>query len=221
MKLSERIRAGSEAAPWVVEEVRIIEAKLASLQPQAEALHKVAAAPGFEAGVDVTMAPAAARNLAASFNRLDQAHQDMTAERDDWRNYAREAGAQKVRTQVELNQATDKLEAAAQHIAELEKQRDDLQSDIATLDQEARQMRARMERLERESSACDMVAELTKQRDELLDLLALALPYIEDAESDPAYKPGAVAKMTRRIRDAVISMDATACAPVESEGGEA
>lgn len=35
---------------------------------------------------------------------------------------------------------------------------------------------------------------------ELLDMLTLALPYIEDAERDPAYKPGAVAKLTSRIR---------------------
>lgn len=47
---------------------------------------------------------------------------------------------------------------------------------------------------------CDRLAQ---QRAELLDLLTLALPYIEDAEKDPAYKPGHVAKLTRRIRAAV------------------
>lgn len=32
MKLSERIRAGSEAAPWVVEEVKALEAEVARLR---------------------------------------------------------------------------------------------------------------------------------------------------------------------------------------------
>lgn len=34
---------------------------------------------------------------------------------------------------------------------------------------------------------------------DLLDLLVKVLPYIETAEDDPAYKPGAVAKVTREI----------------------
>lgn len=46
------------------------------------------------------------------------------------------------------------------HVADLVKQRDELQADIATIEQEARQMRARMERLESEN------AELTAQRDD-------------------------------------------------------
>lgn len=35
---------------------------------------------------------------------------------------------------------------------------------------------------------------------ELEDALCLALPYVESAESDPAYKPGVVAIVTRRLR---------------------
>lgn len=36
--------------------------------------------------------------------------------------------------------------------------------------------------------------------DRLLDALADALPFVEDAESDPAYKPGVVRRLTRKIR---------------------
>jgi LPS sulfotransferase NodH len=38
---------------------------------------------------------------------------------------------------------------------------------------------------------------------ELRDLLALALPYVEDAEKDPAYKAGVVRKLAERIREAI------------------
>jgi hypothetical protein len=35
---------------------------------------------------------------------------------------------------------------------------------------------------------------------ELQDALALALPYVEEAASDPSYKPGPVRALARRIR---------------------
>ena len=36
--------------------------------------------------------------------------------------------------------------------------------------------------------------------DRLLDALVAALPFVEDAESDPAYKPDVVRRLTRKIR---------------------
>ena len=47
------------------------------------------------------------------------------------------------------------------------------------------------------------VLKVTAERDELLDLLTLALPYVEEAEWDKTHKPGAVEKLTKRIRAAV------------------
>lgn len=47
-----------------------------------------------------------------------------------------------------------------------------------------------------------------KTAETVLDLLALALPYVEDAESDPVYKPGAVRKLTNRIRAAIAQAEA-------------
>ena len=38
---------------------------------------------------------------------------------------------------------------------------------------------------------------------DLLDALIVALPYIETAELDEAYKPGAVSKVSKQIRDAI------------------
>lgn len=38
---------------------------------------------------------------------------------------------------------------------------------------------------------------------ELEDALIAALPYVETAESDSGYKPGAVAKVARQIRAAI------------------
>lgn len=38
---------------------------------------------------------------------------------------------------------------------------------------------------------------------EMLNALILALPYVETAELDDAYKPGAVAKITKVIRAAI------------------
>lgn len=40
-------------------------------------------------------------------------------------------------------------------------------------------------------------------RADLIDLLARALPYVEDAASDPAYKPAAVGKLASAIRAAI------------------
>lgn len=45
-----------------------------------------------------------------------------------------------------------------------------------------------------------------------LDLLTLALPYVEDAESDPAYKKGIVAILTKRMRAMIEAPDKTATA---------
>ena len=39
--------------------------------------------------------------------------------------------------------------------------------------------------------------------DHLLHVLHVALPYIEDAEKDPVYKPGAVANVTAMIREVI------------------
>lgn len=48
--------------------------------------------------------------------------------------------------------------------------------------------------------AVEMVAALLAERDALEDLLLEALPYVENAETDPAYKPGIVRNLTARIR---------------------
>lgn len=37
----------------------------------------------------------------------------------------------------------------------------------------------------------------------LLDLLALALPYVEEAADDPCNKPAGVRALARRMRDAI------------------
>jgi hypothetical protein len=49
-------------------------------------------------------------------------------------------------------------------------------------------------------------ARLIAAAPELLDLLARALPFVEDAETDPAYKPGIVRKFAKEIRDAIESL---------------
>ena len=46
-------------------------------------------------------------------------------------------------------------------------------------------------------------ARLLAMAPEMLDLLYTVLPYIEDAELDPAYKSGAVARVTQQIRAAI------------------
>lgn len=38
---------------------------------------------------------------------------------------------------------------------------------------------------------------------DMIDLLAQALPYVEEAEKDPAYKPGVVRNLSARIRAAI------------------
>jgi hypothetical protein len=45
---------------------------------------------------------------------------------------------------------------------------------------------------------------------ELLDTLALALPYVEDSMEDSCYKPGAIAKMTDKIRAAIAKAEVAA-----------
>lgn len=57
---------------------------------------------------------------------LEEQHQAMTAERDDWRTYAREAGAQKEQAQIEINKMTDKLEGAVHAFDDMRQQRDRL-----------------------------------------------------------------------------------------------
>lgn len=49
-------------------------------------------------------------------------------------------------------------------------------------------------------------AKLIALSPKLLDLLARALPFVEDAETDPAYKPGHVRKLVKEIRDAIESL---------------
>lgn len=39
------------------------------------------------------------------------------------------------------------------------------------------------------------------EMDHMLDLLARALPFVEEAANDPAYKKGAVAELIREIRE--------------------
>ena len=48
--------------------------------------------------------------------------------------------------------------------------------------------------------AVEMVAAILAERDALEDLLLEALPYVENAETDQAYKPGIVRNLTARIR---------------------
>jgi hypothetical protein len=50
--------------------------------------------------------------------------------------------------------------------------------------------------------ADDIEATLTVAYD-LVEALTLALPYVETAEGDEAYKPGAVAKVSAAMRDAI------------------
>jgi len=62
------------------------------------------------------------------------------------------------------------------------------------------------------SPACDLTGHgallskliyLEMQRDKLLDALHLALPFVEDCESDPCYKAGAAAKAVASIKAAI------------------
>lgn len=55
-------------------------------------------------------------------------------------------------------------------------------------------------------SAADELRRLHEKNAKMLDLLYIVLPFIEDAERDPAYKPGAVAKVTNSICSAIDEM---------------
>jgi len=46
-------------------------------------------------------------------------------------------------------------------------------------------------------------ARLIAAAPELLDVLTMALPYVEMAEHDDSYKPGVVAKMVQRMNNAI------------------
>lgn len=54
-----------------------------------------------------------------------------------------------------------------------------------------------------------IIHELLAQRLTLLDALCTALPFVEDAEDDPCFKPGHVKKTVRDIRLAIESVDRT------------
>lgn len=56
---------------------------------------------------------------------------------------------------------------------------------------------------QREKKVSDEKKALKSQRDELLNALVTALPYVESAESDPAYKAGAVAKVVAQMKAAI------------------
>ena len=47
------------------------------------------------------------------------------------------------------------------------------------------------------------INELRRQHGVLMDALHLALPFVEDCESDPCYKSGAVAKAVASIKAAI------------------
>ena len=51
------------------------------------------------------------------------------------------------------------------------------------------------------------IRDLVEQRGELLDALYTALPFVEDAEHDPCYKPGHVKKVERDIRGVLESVE--------------
>lgn len=53
------------------------------------------------------------------------------------------------------------------------------------------------------AEAAEKYGKLFESAPELLDALLLALPYVEMAEHDDAYKPGVVAKMVRTMRAAI------------------
>jgi len=61
------------------------------------------------------------------------------------------------------------------------------------------------------------IARLIAAAPELLDALYTALPFIEDAEESPEYKPGYVKKVTATIRAALAKADVR---PTETTGGK-
>ena len=54
------------------------------------------------------------------------------------------------------------------------------------------------------------INELRRQRGELLNALCIALPFVEDHESDPCYKAGAVAKAVATIKAAIAQSEGSA-----------
>lgn len=54
-------------------------------------------------------------------------------------------------------------------------------------------------------NASEADARLAASSPRLLDAAIAALPYLETAESDPAYKPGTVAAVTKQLRAAIQS----------------
>lgn len=52
------------------------------------------------------------------------------------------------------------------------------------------------------------IVDLEDRCAELLDALTIALPYVEEAEKDPGYKPGTVAKVTFNIRALIAKAEA-------------
>lgn len=50
-------------------------------------------------------------------------------------------------------------------------------------------------------------ARLIAAAPDLLHMLLIALPYVEDAQADPCYKPGAVATVVRQMRAAIAQAD--------------
>lgn len=47
--------------------------------------------------------------------------------------------------------------------------------------------------------------------DDILDLLCTVLPFIEDAGSDSAYKPGVTKALEARLREAIQQLEAATC----------
>lgn len=58
-----------------------------------------------------------------------------------------------------------------------------------------------------EHGSVEANARLIAKAPEMLEILIMALPYVECAESDPGYKAGAVAKVTRQIRALLAEID--------------
>ena len=52
-------------------------------------------------------------------------------------------------------------------------------------------------------AAATTMRPMSEAAPDMLDMLHIVLPYIEDAERDPAYKQGAVATITKQLRDLI------------------
>lgn len=88
-----------------------------ALRPLADALQKIAGILDMPAGSDVTLAVLGVRSLAAKFAGLEQAHQELLAERDEWRTYAIEARANTIKATLREKVLLDALEPLAMHCA--------------------------------------------------------------------------------------------------------